>query len=274
MSTTRPADAAARVADAVPRGTRPLLAIDHDGTLSTIAPRPEEATLVAGAAEVLRRLSAHAEVAIVSGRGLDDLHARIDVGPVSLVSEHGLRCRRPDGHIEELTDGLAPEMLERLRTELRDLLADRPGWIVEDKGVAIAVHHRLVPSDSLQPLLDQVRGLLETAAALPGRTPQRGSTGPGGEVQTGKAVLELRPRGADKGAALRWLAARTDARPVVMVGDDATDEPALRAAEEVGGFGILVSDQPRDTAASVRLEDPAAVVRFLEELADRLMQGR
>lgn len=274
MRTTRPADAAAHVADAVPPGTRPLLAIDHDGTLSTIASRPEEATLITGAAEALRRLSAHAELAIVSGRGLNDLQARIDIGAVSLVSEHGLRCRRPDGRIEELTEGLAPQTLDHLRAGLQGLLADRPGWIVEDKGVAIAVHHRLVPSDSLHPLLDQVRELLETAAARPCRTLEDPSAGPGGQVQTGKAVLELRPRGADKGAALRWLAVRTDARPIVMVGDDATDEPALHAAEELGGFGILVADEPRDTAASIRLEDPAAVVLFLDELADLLRQGR
>jgi len=266
---------AARVIAATAPGARPLIALDHDGTLSEIAARPEEAVLVAGAHEALLRLAVVAELAIVSGRGLDDLAARFEGHRIALISEHGLRCRLADGSIEQLTPELAGGTLEHLRMQLHDLLDGQRGWIIEDKGVAIAVHYRLVPESSLRPLRDEVLALLAAAAALPADSSERdgdpGSTAsdPGGHVQTGKAVLELRPAGADKGTALRWLAARTAARPVVMIGDDATDEPALLAAETLGGFGVLVTEEA-DTPASHHLSGPAEVAAFLALLAGDL----
>jgi len=267
---------AGRIAAETAPGARPLIALDHDGTLSDIAARPEDAVLVAGAREALLRLAAAADVAIVSGRGLDDLVARLAGDRITLVSEHGLRCRLADGSVEQLAPGLAPATLELLRTQLHDLLDGRSGWVIEDKGVALAVHHRLVPEGSLVPLRDEVLALLAAAAAHPGADPDGAgisdatASRPGGHVQTGKAVLELRPAGADKGSALRWLAARTAARPVVMVGDDATDEPALLAAEQLGGFGILVADGAPATAGSQRLSSPDEVVALLARLAELL----
>lgn len=254
------------------------MVLDHDGTLSAIAPTPDAARLAEGAADALARLAMVADVAILSGRGLSDLRQRFAGLPLTLVSEHGLRAHEDDGTEHELADPLDPAELEVLRGRLRTLLTGRDGWIVEDKGVGLAVHHRLVPTDALEPTRFEVRELLERAAA-----------GSGGIVQEGKAVHELRPRGADKGAALHWLARRTGARPVVMLGDDLTDEPAIAAAEGMGGIGVLVLEpsvtRTRDamddgserwdmtdaaSAASASLAGPDAVVRFLEELADLL----
>ena len=55
----------------------------------------------------------------------------------------------------------------------------------------------------------------------------------------------------------------TGARPVV-VGDDITDEDAFEAAVRLGGDGILVGP-PRPSAARWRLDDVAAVSRWLRE---------
>ena len=204
----------------------------------------------------------------MSGRGLDDLARRFAGLPVTLVSEHGLRRRDPGGSTVTLTDPLDPAVLDRLRAQLADLLAldadganGTSGWLVEDKGVGLAVHHRLVAPDAVEPTLTAVRGALEDAAGTTGR------------IQAGKAVLELRPAGADKGAALRALAADRPGTCVVMVGDDVTDEPALAAAEELGGIGVLVDPEGRPSAASVRVDDPDAVVALLDALAERLSRG-
>jgi trehalose 6-phosphate phosphatase len=283
-SPSSPTTVAARVAALVRAPARALVVLDHDGTLSPIAPTPDAAELAAGAAEALTALAKVADVAILSGRGLEDLAQRFRGLPLTLVSEHGLRAREDDGAEHALAAPLDAAELEVLRGRLHTLLAGRVGWIVEDKGVGLAVHHRLVPVDELHPTGDEVRELLEGTAARAG-----------GIVQAGKAVLELRPRGADKGAALHWLARRTGARPIVMLGDDLTDEPAIAAAEGMGGIGVLVVEpattqgrsNPDDvrehgstsgaaisdevsSAASASLAGPDAVVRFLEELAELL----
>ncbi len=261
-----PDQVARRIAGLTGEGSSLLIALDHDGTLSPIAPRPEEAVLAAGAQEAIAVLCERAHVVILSGRGLADLAVRFAGLPVTLVAEHGLRRLDPAGTVELLTDELEPATLAQLRDALQMLLRDvehRDAWIVEDKGVGIAVHHRLVPDHALEPTLGAVRDLLAAAATLP----------PGGHVQTGKAVLELRPAGADKGAALRALATERPGSVVVMVGDDTTDEPALAAAEASGGVGVLVADEERPSAASERLADPAAVVRMLEALGRLLAEG-
>jgi trehalose 6-phosphate phosphatase len=272
VSTDDPEALAARVAGATAQGARPLIALDHDGTLSAIASRPEDAVLAAGAESALLRLAELADIVIVSGRGLDDLVRRLGTLPLSLVSEHGLRWRSPDGTIEQLTPALPVETLTELRIELDGLLAGRTGWFIEDKGVAIAVHHRLVPEEELHPQLEMVHSVLARAASLPGDGHGGADVeAAGGHVQTGKAVLELRPAGAEKGAALGRLAAGLPrSRPIVMVGDDTTDEPALRVAEELGGFGVLVATTARPTAGTAMLRDPDAVVVFLRTLADHL----
>src|SRR5204863_6856831 len=90
----------------------------------------------------------------------------------------------------------------------------------------------------------------------------------------GKKVYELLPDVAwDKGKAVLWLLEalgleRGNIRPI-YIGDDRTDEDAFRALEQ-RGIGILVSEEPRATAASYSLRDPSEVERFLRELGATL----
>lgn len=239
-----------------------LVALDHDGTLSPIAPTPDAAVLPDATRAAVADLAARARVAVVSGRGLADLEHRLAGLPITLVAEHGLRVRLPDGERLALADPPAPHALATLRERLAALLAGRAGWIVEDKDVGIAVHHRGVTADEAAALLPEVRAALAAAAAAGG-----------GSVQDGHAVLELRAAAAEKGAALRWLAARDPGLVPVMVGDDRTDESALAAAEDLGGIGVLVASTPRASAASVRLPDPTAVTALLAAIAAGLSRG-
>jgi trehalose-phosphatase len=90
----------------------------------------------------------------------------------------------------------------------------------------------------------------------------------------GKMIFELRPDiDWDKGKALGWLLRKLDLdrRDVVPIylGDDLTDEDALREIDE-RGIGILVRDESRPTHARYALEDTAEVRIFLQTLTDYL----
>jgi trehalose 6-phosphate phosphatase len=90
----------------------------------------------------------------------------------------------------------------------------------------------------------------------------------------GKKLFEIRPAlDWDKGRALLWLldamktAMKEDVVPIYL-GDDLTDEDAFRAI--LGhGVGVLVSDEPRATAAEYSLRDPDEVRQLLSWLAGR-----
>ena len=86
----------------------------------------------------------------------------------------------------------------------------------------------------------------------------------------GKKVYEVLPViDWDKGKAVIWLSETLGLQRRKMrsiyIGDDRTDEDAFRALQQ-RGIGVLVSEQPADTAAIYSLKDPTEVECFLRRL--------
>lgn len=207
------------------------LLLDLDGTLLDIAPRPEAVRVPDGLVATLEAVGRRLEgaLALVSGRPIGELDRLLAPLRTAAAGVHGAELRRrPGGPIERQP---APAALERARALLAT--AELPvGVLVEDKEVALAIHWRTAPEPP-QALLDRLRALVaEAAGAL--------------EAVPGKAVLELRAAGLDKGGAVRALLAAPPfaGRRPVFVGDDTTDEDAFRAVERVGGVALPVGPAP------------------------------
>jgi trehalose 6-phosphate phosphatase len=77
------------------------------------------------------------------------------------------------------------------------------------------------------------------------------------------AAAELRPRGLDKGSAVRWLMRHAPfaGRQPVFIGDDVTDRFGIEACEELGGTGYLIPEA---------FSGPAAVHEWLEGFLGRM----
>lgn len=243
------ADLTRALAPPAPLATeRSALFLDLDGTLAAIQPRPQD---VAGDPRLTGLLTdlqqaLHGRLAIVSGRGLEDLDRILgDVRPV-VSAVHGLVVRTPHRQDSPSVD---PVALDEARRALTAFAERSPGVLVEDKGVSLALHYRLAP----QAEAAAARLVKQLAAQLDWK------------VQPGRAVAELRPRGPDKGDSVRQLmteAPFAGATPV-FVGDDVTDEDGFAAARDLGGFGVVVGARRR-TLASYRLGGVAAVLDWLE----------
>ena len=88
-------------------------------------------------------------------------------------------------------------------------------------------------------------------------------------LQAGNLVVELKTPGSSKGTALTAFMQEppfAGAVPV-MLGDDLTDEDGFRAAEALGGFGVLVGPV-RETAARYGLPDVVAVLAWLNTVEE------
>lgn len=246
------------------RAGRLILLLDFDGTLAPIVDRPELARLPDGTRELLEALLARPDVdaAIVSGRGMADARERAGLEGLPYAGNHGMEIEGPGVSRVHPEAAAARPALESVRARLVRELAGVEGALVEDKGLTLSVHYRLVSRDRVPAVREAVR-----AAA--------GSAGDALQVTEGKEVLEVRPRVEwDKGRAVEFLLdhfSPAPGVPVLYIGDDTTDEDAFAALRRRGqGEGIVISDPPpAGTAAGSYLRDPAEVAALFAALLSR-----
>ncbi len=250
---------------AVVAARRPAVLLDFDGTLSAIVDDPGAATLVEGAADALKALAAQCDVAVLSGRDLADIVARVGLPGIWYAGSHGFELVAPDGttHHNE-TAASAVDALEQAAAELREGCAHLAGVRVEHKRFAVAVHYR-----------NAAPGAVREATATVHRVGQRS----GLRVTNGRKVIELRPNVAwDKGKTLEWILhriAEPDPLPI-YIGDDLTDEDAFDAVRH-DGIGVVArhdEDGDRPSAARFALDGPDAVREFIERLARAITAER
>lgn len=262
---TRPAwDALETWTEAWRRAGEIVLLLDFDGTLAPIVSSPEDAALPPETRSALLRLRTDpsVRVALVSGRGLADVRARAELPDVAIAGNHGMEIEGPGIREVHAEAASARPALNAVVDVLAPEIASVPGAILEDKGLTLSIHFRMVVPGRE----DEVRRAVVQAAG----------DNPNLRVTQGKCVLEVRPRvDWHKGRAVEFLLRHLDPRPgtpVLYLGDDTTDEDAFLAlaAREAPGEGILVAEEDiPGTAASWRLRAPDEVGRFLTALADR-----
>ena len=245
-----------------------LVGLDYDGTLAPIVADPLAARAHPGAAAALRRLSTHVgTLALITGRPAEvavELGGLRDVPGIVILGHYG--AERWESGV--LSAPSPPAGLATVRGELPAVLAAAgapPGTWVEDKGYAVAVHTRRTADPD--GALALIRAPL---AALAERT--------GLAVEPGRMVIELRPAGMDKGAALAKLVAERLPRAVMFCGDDLGDLAAFAAVRELrstGLAGVTVCSGSAEAgavaeAADLVVDGPDGVVALLDAMAAAL----
>lgn len=230
--------------------------LDVDGTLLEYAARPEHVRADAELLALLRTVRSGSEgaLALVSGRSIASLDAV--TGPEGFAASglHGFQRRNGGAIVEHDTRPCASTLAE-IRRVLGSLVAEHPSLLLEDKGLALALHYRAAPQ-----LGAKVRQALEAMTNL---------SAAGLRVQHGHLVAEVIPAQVNKGSALAEFmreAPFRDRRPV-YVGDDLTDEPAFHFVNLMGGVSVVVNPG-RPSAAATSLGSVAAVRSWLAGLTE------
>lgn len=240
-------------------GARWAILLDVDGTLLDFVDDPQGVVVSPSLLRLLHELHGALDgaLALVSGRGLDELDRLFDRPRWAAAGLHGLELRHADGSFRRRSP-LAAEQA-RMRAEVVALAARFDGVQLEDKLSAIALHCRHRPAQ-LAELHDAARVLV---AQLHGY-----------ELQPGHQVLEFKPAGMNKGHAVHELLARHPfaGHLPVYLGDDLTDEHAFESINRTRGISVRVG-QREPTQAHYSLASPAATEDWLQRVLDALVHG-
>ena len=245
-----------------PRG----LVFDVDGTLSPIAPTPEEAHLYPGVVALLEQAREHSNVAIMTGRAIVDGARMVSVEGLTYIGNHGLEWSdglpwlHPVNMVQEALDYVEPG--NQLLDLAEEGLAGLPGIIVQRKSVGGTVHYRLAPDP--EEARRKILSLLEEPA-------QQFNM----RLSEGKQIVEVRaPLAVNKGYALRQFVQRLGLHAVIFAGDDRTDFDAVKEIsrlrnDEVAALSIVV--QHADTSPEL-LEHADIVVQGVEGMVQLLRE--
>ncbi len=201
---------------------------------------PADAILADETREQLLRIarSPRGSVAVISGRGLEDLKTRVAIPEVIYAGCHGLEIEGPGLEFRHPDAVAQQSMLWAVGEELCRRAPTVTGMRVEAKGLAVAVHYRHVAPDEIR------------------RLPQVAWT---------------------KGECARWIQERvlpSGSGPALWLylGDDWTDEHAFEVLSGLA-LTIRVGDTVPASKAAYRLRDVGEVRKLLGALAEGATAG-
>ncbi|HEY0844402.1 MAG TPA: trehalose-phosphatase [Noviherbaspirillum sp.] len=247
---------AARIHEIVKPGM--LCAFDFDGTLAPIVKDPGRACIPAAVSRRLATLAEHARVAIISGRSVEDVGARLDFLPDYIVGNHGIEgVPGWDDRTAEFQQ-ICAEWEQRLALALSDRSLFDSGIRIENKRCSLSVHYRLARNRA-----EAETRLLQLFSALL----------PSARVMGGKCVFNLLPHDAPhKGMALAHLCELSGAHGTIYVGDDITDEDVFAMGRK--DWLTVRIERSADSAAEFYLHHRLDMVQLLDTLIKQLADDR
>ncbi|MDP8253360.1 MAG: trehalose-phosphatase [Candidatus Kaelpia aquatica] len=236
---------------------KPIIFLDYDGTLTPIVAKPELAVLSKDMREIIKELISKYTVAIVSGRGREDVENLVNIEGILYAGNHGFDIKGPDLSMTQPDAEEAIPAVKEAIAYFKDKLSSIDGLLVEEKKFSVAVHYRLVDEDKyLNVIEDEVNRVVAKFKFL--------------RLMHGKKVFEVLPNIYwNKGCAIRWIvdALKLSFKDnlIVYIGDDTTDEDAFRAIRS-RGCSILVAEELRPSAADFWVKNPNSVKELFEKL--------
>ncbi|MFC1905917.1 trehalose-phosphatase [Chloroflexota bacterium] len=243
--------------------SRPFgLVTDVDGTISRIAPTPDEAVVSSMCRRYLEALVDKLDlIAVISGRSLREVMGMVGVEGLVYVGNHGLDIWNKS--IPEMWSG-SEQYVDTIAMALSAIkgMASIEGLYIENKGPTASIHYRNSPDT------EAARDVI--LAAAKSLTKEYNL-----KVTEGRMVVELRPNiDVNKGSALESLIHKYSLSTVLFLGDDLTDVDAFESLHNSGvnGFAIVVGSEEAVpqlySKADFVIHGVGEVERFLAWLVD------
>jgi len=239
------------------------LFLDYDGTLAEFAPTPDHIEPDPQIFQLLEELAAspRIRVTVLSGRRLEHIQRLLPASGVFLAGTYGVEMQTPKGRvIHRVEYGEIRPVLDEIEPQWADLIRERGGFYLEDKGWTLALHARFADSNEAEQVLTEGHQVLE-----------RVSPGSHFQIVEGYKFLEIAPRLANKGEAVAYLLERYPLQDMhlLYIGDDDRDEEAFPVIQAHGGVAIKViqhSQTAPQTSANFCFESPKETLDWLRGL--------
>jgi trehalose 6-phosphate phosphatase len=226
------------------------LFLDYDGTLVPIAPTPPQAVPDEALLALLARLALDRSIrtVILSGRPLEELQRMLPVQGLIFAGLYGVEMQMGGNTVvRQPPVDAAGDTLARLRAGWARLAGGLPGFLLEDKGQALALHARWADAEQAAHVLAAARALATDLVDVRSF-----------RLLDGDRYIEVAPQSADKGETVGWV---LDHYPIqrdlpVAFGDDNKDDAAFDAVHGRGGLAVGVGHRYPLPGADARLESP------------------
>ena len=238
------------------------LMLDFDGTLAAIRRDPDKAHLSAGTVRTLKAAARTTgiDLAIISGRSLKDIRKRTGIKGITYAGNHGLEIQGPGIKFSAPGTAEIKKTMSSIAKELRKESRKIKGTIIENKGLTVSVHFRMVKrsqAGDVEEVLKKVTTPYVSKKEI--------------MVTSGKKIWEVRPPVKwDKGKTALFLIEKkrktTKKILPVYLGDDRTDEDAFKAIGK-GGICVFVGRTGR-SAAPYYLKGIAEVCGFIRRISE------
>lgn len=228
-----------------------LLLFDYDGTLSPLVRFPHLAAPTETILTLLTALSADERNSVIinSGRPCTTLENWFGSLPVALIAEHGAFIRKA-GQAWDQTIPVNTEWKEHVVRVMQKFTDRCPGAFIEEKDFSLAWHFRNA---------DTELGFLQSRELFNNLT--EAATDLNFQVIEGKKVIEVRPRGIDKGTAAHGWLTEQKYDFILAIGDDRTDEDLFKVIPS-SGYSMRVGLV--QTAAQFNIRQQKDVISFLQ----------
>jgi len=223
---------------------------------------PEKAVISKKAKELLQKLSKNhnCKLAIISGRSLKDIKNIVGIKDIIYAGNHGLEMEGPRIKFECQVPPRLKSTIRCIKDELTCKLLRIDGILIEDKGLTLSVHYRLVDKKDISLLSDIFTEVTKSYIAQNKI-----------EISLGKKVYEIKPHVEwDKGKVVAWLMrrqrfdqGRNRVFPI-FIGDDITDEDAFKVIKDKG-LTIFVGS-PKKSNAQYYLRNTREAIKFLRAI--------
>ncbi|MDD9898997.1 MAG: trehalose-phosphatase [Candidatus Melainabacteria bacterium] len=228
--------------DQLGKQSKVLYIFDYDGTLTPIVEQRNEAILTADQVSAINQVHANenSAVAIVSGRGLNNLQELIDQAPAKL--DHSILII--GSHGAEITgQELELDFSEALNSLAKSLEQKFDELDLETKKLSLAVHYRGHPDPKT--LVNELKKIAQDYQDQ-------------FRIQEGLLVFEFVPKEINKSLAINFLHEQYPEHYLVYFGDDYTDCFAFDRINELGGLSVQIDERIESSARS-KIESVAAL---------------